>query len=55
MGATHNRCDKSFIRLMFLTFSLSNRLLERPVILSPREHDRLRSIAGWHLQIGESD
>jgi hypothetical protein len=52
IGATHNRCDKLFIRLRFLTFSRSNGLLERPVILSPCKHDWLCCAAAWYSQVG---
>src|SRR6266446_7992831 len=41
IGAIHNRCDKLFIRWKFLTFSRSNRLLERPAILLPCRYDHL--------------
>ena len=45
MGATHNRCDKSFIRLVFFPLSRSNKLLERLSILSLRQCYMLRSAA----------
>lgn len=55
IGAMHNRCDKLFIRRKLWWFSRSSALLERRIILSPRENDRLRSIALSHSQIGKSN
>src|SRR5579862_2111616 len=44
MGAVHNRCDEWFIRSRISTLSRSNTLLDRLIILSPCEHDRLNSL-----------
>src|SRR5258708_3777495 len=51
MGATHNRCDNSFIRLKFSMLGRSRKLLDRLVILSSCEHDRVRSSTAWYSQI----
>src|SRR5271170_984287 len=52
MGATHNRYDKSFIRLSFRTLSRSNKPLDPLSILTTRGHDRVRFTAPGHLQTG---
>ena len=52
MGATHNRCDKSFISLTISTFGRPNEPLERLVILSLGRHDCLRCPAAQYSQIG---
>ena len=45
IGATHKRCDKSFIRLVFFPLGRSNRLLERLSILALGQCYVLRSAA----------
>ena len=41
IGAQHNRCDKLFILLCLLTFSRSNRLLDRLIIYIPASNTSL--------------
>jgi hypothetical protein len=52
IGAMHKRCDTLFIRLKFSTLGRSNKLLERLIILSSCEYDRVRWIMAWYTQIG---